>query len=141
MLVQERDLAVFEPRDWQHLAGPAPTDGELEEMVIGMVAVKHLKSNAVALLRNRMLVGAGAGQMDRVASCRIACEKAADRCEGATAASDAFFPFRDGPDVLIRHGVARIVEPGGSVRDAETVQACKDAGVTLMFTGRRHFRH
>ena len=78
-----------------------------------------------------LLVGAGAGQMDRLTSCRLAVEKAGDRARGATAGSDAFFPFRDGPDILIRAGVTAIAEPGGSKRDDETISACNEAGVTL----------
>ncbi|HCD34805.1 MAG TPA: bifunctional phosphoribosylaminoimidazolecarboxamide formyltransferase/inosine monophosphate cyclohydrolase, partial [Phycisphaerales bacterium] len=91
------------------------------------------------------LVGAGAGQMDRVESCKIAIQKAnvkdQNRSTDSVAASDAFFPFRDGPDLLIAAGVKAIVQPGGSKRDDETISACIDAGVTLLFTGRRHFRH
>ena len=109
--------------------------------VAAMIVVKHLKSNAICLVNDGMLVGAGAGQMDRLASCRIAIDKARDRAQGAIAGSDAFFPFRDGPDTLIAAGVRAIVQPGGSKRDDETIAACNDAGVTLLFTGRRHFRH
>jgi phosphoribosylaminoimidazolecarboxamide formyltransferase/IMP cyclohydrolase len=88
-----------------------------------------------------MLVGAGAGQMDRVASCHLAIEKAGDRARGAMVGSDAFFPFRDGPDLLIGAGVKGIVQPGGSKKDDDTIAVCNEAGVILMFTGQRHFRH
>jgi phosphoribosylaminoimidazolecarboxamide formyltransferase/IMP cyclohydrolase len=141
LLAHERDLSPFEPATWQHAAGPAPQPPALRQMRLAMIAAKHLKSNAVSLVRGDMLVGAGAGQMDRLTSCRLAVEKAGERARGAAAGSDAFFPFRDGPDILIRAGVTAIAEPGGSKRDEETVAACNEAGVTLMFTGTRHFRH
>ena len=97
------------------------------------------------MLFRSALAGAGAGQMDRVESCKIAVAKAnaggRDRSKGGAAASDAFFPFRDGPDILIAAGVKAIAQPGGSKRDDETIAACNDAGVSLLFTGTRHFRH
>lgn len=141
MLVQQRDLVVIEPHSWEHVAGPAPDDDLLADASVAVLAVRHLKSNAIALAKTRMLVGAGAGQMDRLASCRIAVDKAENRADGSVAASDAFFPFRDGPDHLIKAGVRAIVQPGGSRRDQETIDACGAARVTLLLTGRRHFRH
>ena len=141
LLLQDRDLETFDPASWTHAGGPAPSGGMSDQMRLAMIAVKHLKSNAISLVRDSMLVGAGAGQMDRLASCRIATEKAGARAKGAVAGSDAFFPFRDGPDQLIRAGVVGIVQPGGSKRDEETVAACNESGVTLVFTGKRHFRH
>ncbi|MBI1336835.1 MAG: bifunctional phosphoribosylaminoimidazolecarboxamide formyltransferase/IMP cyclohydrolase [Phycisphaera sp.] len=141
LLVQERDLAPFDTDAWQHAAGPCPDPETLQQLVLAMTAVKHLKSNAVCLVNDSALVGAGAGQMDRVASCNIAVSKAGDRAQGAAVGSDAFFPFRDGPDVLIKAGVKAIAHPGGSKRDEDTIAACNEAGVTLVLTGRRHFRH
>jgi len=141
LLIQDRDLAPFDTAEWTHAAGPEPDAALLQEMRLAMITAKHLKSNAVCLVRDRMLVGAGAGQMDRLASCAIAIDKAGERARGAVAGSDAFFPFRDGPDKLIAAGVKAIAQPGGSRRDEDTVAACQEAGVTLMLTGRRHFRH
>ncbi|MEX0742285.1 MAG: bifunctional phosphoribosylaminoimidazolecarboxamide formyltransferase/IMP cyclohydrolase, partial [Phycisphaeraceae bacterium] len=123
------------------VAGPEPTEADLYDVQLAMTTVKHLKSNAVCMVNDGMLVGAGAGQMDRLASCRIAIDKAGERAKGAVVGSDAFFPFRDGPDLLIAAGVRAIVQPGGSKRDDETITACQEANVTLVFTGRRHFRH
>ncbi len=144
-LVQQRDPADMSPQSWQHVAGPKPGPAMLDDLVVAWITVKHVKSNAITIARHGALVGAGAGQMDRVESCKIAVQKAGAsgerRSEGAVAASDAFFPFRDGPDVLIAAGVKAIVQPGGSKRDDETIKACNDAGVTLLLTGRRHFRH
>ena len=107
--------------------------------------MKHLKSNAVCIGRDGQLLGSGAGQMDRVASCRYAVEKSGGRVrEGAgvaVAASDAFFPFSDGPSLLIEAGVKCIVHPGGSKRDEDTLKLCNDHGVTCLLTGIRRFRH
>jgi phosphoribosylaminoimidazolecarboxamide formyltransferase/IMP cyclohydrolase len=123
LLAQQRDLAPVLPAGWRHVAGPAPDAALAREMTVAMIAAKHLKSNAVALAAEGALVGAGPGQVDRVASCRQAVAKAGERARGAVAGSDAFFPFRDGPDVLIQAGVRAIVQPGGSKRDEETIQA------------------
>ncbi len=141
LLIQDRDLAPMETAAWKHAAGPAPSAADLQQLQVAMLTAKHLKSNAVCIVRDFMLVGAGAGQMDRVASCRLAIEKAGPRAAGGYVGSDAFFPFRDGPDQLIAAGVKAIAHPGGSVRDQETIDACAQAGVTLLLTGRRHFRH
>lgn len=143
LLVQQRDLAPFDqqPTDWKHVGGPEPTQVDLQQLALAMISVKHLKSNAVCLVNDGSLVGAGAGQMDRLASTRLAIENAGGRAKGSVAASDAFFPFRDGPDLLIEAGVKAMVQPGGSKKDEDTIAACHGAGVTLVFTGRRHFRH
>jgi len=101
-----------------------------------------VKSNAILLARDGASVGIGMGQVNRVDSCRLAVERAgAERARGAVAASDAFFPFADGPGILIEAGVRAIVQPGGSMRDAETIAAAQAAGVTMYFTGARHFAH
>lgn len=145
LLAQQRDMENMSPITWQHIAGPKAADAILDDLHLAWIACKHVKSNAIVLAREGQIVGAGAGQMDRVESCKIAIEKAnirgQSRSQGAVAASDAFFPFRDGPDTLIKAGVKAIVQPGGSKRDDETIAACNEAGVTLMFTGKRHFRH
>jgi len=141
MLVQQRDLAPFDEADWEHVAGPPPDADLRREARLAMIAVKHLKSNAVCLVRDHGLVGGGMGQVDRMNACMLAVSRAGERARGAVAGSDAFFPFRDGPDRLIEAGVRAIVQPGGSKRDDETIAACNEAGVTLLFTGRRHFRH
>ncbi len=100
-----------------------------------------MKSNAILLAKDGASVGVGMGQVNRVDSCRLAVSRASDRAEGSVAASDAFFPFADGPQILIDARVTAIVEPGGSIRDEETIKACQEAGVTLYFTGTRHFFH
>ncbi|MEM7228204.1 MAG: bifunctional phosphoribosylaminoimidazolecarboxamide formyltransferase/IMP cyclohydrolase [Planctomycetota bacterium] len=144
MLLQSRDTRLPSPSDWIHAAGPAPTPALLEDAAIMWVFVKHLKSNAIAIGRDGQLLGAGTGQVDRVTACRLAIEKAGERLSpdlGAIATSDAFFPFPDGPRLLIDAGVTCIVQPGGSKRDQATVELCEERGVTCLITGIRHFRH
>jgi phosphoribosylaminoimidazolecarboxamide formyltransferase / IMP cyclohydrolase len=103
---------------------------------------KHVRSNAIVLSKGLATAGIGAGQMSRVDSVRLALEKStADSLEGAALASDAFFPFADGPQVAIDAGVTAIIQPGGSVRDHEVVEAADNAGIAMVFTSRRHFRH
>ena len=145
LLVQERDTKPIRATDLQHVAGPAPSAAAIQTALLACVVVKHLKSNAVCIAAGDRLLGAGAGQMDRVASCRIACDKATSamsQCSSIpVAASDAFFPFSDGPELLIRAGVKCIAHPGGSKRDQETIDLCEQHGVTCLITGTRHFRH
>ena len=102
---------------------------------------KHVKSNAIVLAKGGMVVGVGAGQMSRVDSVHMAVRKAGERSKGAVLASDAFFPFRDNVDEAARAGVTAIVQPGGSMRDADSIQACDEHGLAMVFTGIRHFRH
>ncbi|MCP3905623.1 MAG: bifunctional phosphoribosylaminoimidazolecarboxamide formyltransferase/IMP cyclohydrolase [Planctomycetes bacterium] len=144
ILAQQRDAKLAETDDWVHAAGPEPDDALLAEAAFAWIVVKHLTSNAVAITTGRQLVGAGAGQVDRVGACRIAVEKAGDRLPGSgtvIGASDAFFPFDDGPRVLLDAGVTCLVHTGGSKRDSETIALCEERGVTCLLTGVRHFRH
>lgn len=147
MLVQDRDLLVSSPDSWTHAAGPDPDPVLLSAAPFIELAARALASNAVAIggldepSAGRRLFGAGAGQMDRVTACRLATEKAGERARGAVAVSDAFFPFADGPALLIDAGVKLIVHPGGSKRDEETFELCNQRGVTCMTTGVRRFRH
>jgi phosphoribosylaminoimidazolecarboxamide formyltransferase/IMP cyclohydrolase len=146
LLAQEQDRAPVQPDEFRHTAGPAPTPEMLADAGMLSTVVKHLKSNAVCIGRGGALLGAGAGQMDRVASCRIAIEKAGDRLGSAdggpvVSASDAFFPFSDGPKLLIEAGVQCLIQPGGSKRDSDTFELCEEKGVTCLLTGVRHFRH
>ncbi|PID97013.1 MAG: bifunctional phosphoribosylaminoimidazolecarboxamide formyltransferase/inosine monophosphate cyclohydrolase [Actinomycetales bacterium] len=131
-----------DPSGWRLAAGPAADDATLAELAFAWRAVRAAKSNAILLARDGASVGIGMGQVNRVDSCRLAVDRAgADRARGAVAASDAFFPFADGPGILIAAGVRAIVQPGGSMRDQETIDACIAAGVTLYLTGTRHFFH
>ena len=146
MLVQTRDLVGLNEEDWKIVTKRKPTQAELADLRLAWLVCKHTKSNAITVCKDRMLIGNGAGQMSRVMSCRIATWLAQEngheeRLGGAVAASDAFFPFRDGPEILIDAGITAIIQPGGSKRDEETIQACDQRGVAMIFTGTRHFKH
>jgi phosphoribosylaminoimidazolecarboxamide formyltransferase/IMP cyclohydrolase len=118
-----------------------PTEPEWEEMLFAWKVCKHVRSNAIVLARGLATVGVGAGQMSRVDSVRLALAKARSELTGAAIASDAFFPFADGPELALQAGITAIIEPGGSVRDTDVIAAADAAGAALVFTGRRHFRH
>ena len=119
----------------------APTEAEWTALDFGWRVCKHVKSNAIVLAGESETFGVGAGQMSRVESVRIACSKAAERTKGAVLASDAFFPFPDGVELALAAGVTAIVQPGGSVKDADVIAAVDRAGAAMVFTGSRHFRH
>jgi phosphoribosylaminoimidazolecarboxamide formyltransferase/IMP cyclohydrolase len=119
----------------------SPTPEELADLRFAWTVAKHVKSNAIVLAKNGMVVGVGAGQMSRVDSVRIAVSKAGERVKGSVLASDAFFPFRDNIDEAARAGVRAVVQPGGSLRDADSVAACDEHGLAMLCTGVRHFRH
>ncbi|WP_375481019.1 bifunctional phosphoribosylaminoimidazolecarboxamide formyltransferase/IMP cyclohydrolase [uncultured Jatrophihabitans sp.] len=135
------DAPGDDPNSWTLRAGDALDDETLADLVFAWRAVRAVKSNAILLASGRATVGVGMGQVNRVDSCRLAVARAGERARGSVAASDAFFPFNDGPQVLLDAGVRAIVEPGGSIRDDETIAACAEAGVALYFTGTRHFAH
>ena len=126
---------------WTLAAGPAADDETLADLAFAWKACRAVKSNAILLANDGASVGIGMGQVNRVDSCRLAVSRAGDRAKGSVAASDAFFPFEDGPQILLDAGVRAIVQPGGSLRDQLTIEACEKAGVPLYFTGTRHFAH
>jgi phosphoribosylaminoimidazolecarboxamide formyltransferase/IMP cyclohydrolase len=130
-----------DPTTWTLATGEPASAEVLADLGFAWRACRSVKSNAILLARDGASVGIGMGQVNRVDSCRLAVERAGERVAGSVAASDAFFPFEDGPQVLIDAGVRAIVQPGGSVRDELTVKACEAAGVTMYFTGTRHFFH
>jgi phosphoribosylaminoimidazolecarboxamide formyltransferase / IMP cyclohydrolase len=140
-LVQQRDLTALNEADWKVVSKRRPTDNEMADLRIAWIAAKHVKSNAIAIAKDGMLLGSGAGQQDRVNACRIAIAKAGDRVRGAVAGSDAFFPFPDGPKLLLDAGITAIIHPGGSVRDNETIAAVDAVGAAMVTTGQRHFKH
>ena len=145
LLLQDADRfpddIVSVAKDWELVSGERPSDAEMENLIFAWKACRAVKSNAIVLAKGNATVGVGMGQVNRVDSCRLAVERAGDRAAGSVAASDAFFPFADGPQVLIDAGISAIVQPGGSVRDDEVVDAARKAGVTMFFTGERHFFH
>ena len=148
LLIQSRDAIDAraddggdDPASWTLAAGDPLSDDELADLAFAWRACRSVKSNAILLAKDGASVGVGMGQVNRVDSCRLAVERAGDRAAGSFAASDAFFPFADGPQVLLDAGVRAIVQPGGSKRDDETIAAVRAAGVTMYFTATRHFFH
>jgi phosphoribosylaminoimidazolecarboxamide formyltransferase/IMP cyclohydrolase len=141
MLVQDRDVNHEERADMQVVSERRPTEAEWQELLFAWKVCKHVRSNAIVFSRDLATIGIGAGQMSRVDSVRLAIEKARDGITGAAMASDAYFPFADGPELALAAGATAIIQPGGSVRDPEVVAAIDRAGATMVFTGRRHFRH
>jgi phosphoribosylaminoimidazolecarboxamide formyltransferase / IMP cyclohydrolase len=151
LLVQSRDNAVVEDMTLKVVTRRAPTDAELRDLKFAFRVAKHVKSNTIVYARDLATVGIGAGQMSRVDSARIAARKAQDAAaqaklpesltRGSVVASDAFFPFADGLLVAIEAGATAVIQPGGSVRDDEVIRAADDAGIAMVFTGVRHFKH
>jgi phosphoribosylaminoimidazolecarboxamide formyltransferase/IMP cyclohydrolase len=140
-LVQQRDLLGIDDANWKTVSERKPTDKELADLKFAWLVCKHVKSNAIAIARDGMLVGAGAGQMDRVSSARLAIEKAGSRVRPSVAASDAFFPFPDGPQLLLDAGVTAIIQPGGAMKDQDSIDAVNRCNAAMIFTGQRHFKH
>jgi phosphoribosylaminoimidazolecarboxamide formyltransferase / IMP cyclohydrolase len=140
-LVQQRDLTGLNETDWKVVSKRHPTDREMADLRLAWLACKHVKSNAITIASGGAVVGIGGGQVDRVNAARVAIQKAGERAKGAVAASDAFFPFPDGPELLLNAGVTMIIHPGGSVKDQETLDLVDGRGAALVLTGQRHFRH
>jgi phosphoribosylaminoimidazolecarboxamide formyltransferase / IMP cyclohydrolase len=141
LLVQARDHGADNPKSWQVVTAKKPTAEQWEALWFAWVVCKHVKSNAIVLAHGTQVVGVGAGQMSRVESVKIAIGKAGERSKGSVLASDAFFPFPDNVELAAAAGVSAIVQPGGSVKDADSIAACDAHGIAMLFTGVRHFRH
>ena len=139
--VQSPDELLVAPGDWRCGTAVAPTPEQLLDLMVAWRVCARTTSNAIVLANQGVAVGVGAGQQSRVVSAQIAVAKAGERARGAAAASDAFFPFADGLEALVAAGVRAVVEPGGSVRDDEVIAAANQAGIALLLTGERHFRH
>jgi phosphoribosylaminoimidazolecarboxamide formyltransferase/IMP cyclohydrolase len=139
--VDHVDAPGDDPATWTLAAGPAADAATLADLAFAWTACRAVKSNAILLAHDGAAVGIGMGQVNRVDSCRLAVARAGDRAKASVAASDAFFPFEDGPQILLDAGVRAIVQPGGSVRDELTIELCEKAGVSLFLTGTRHFAH
>jgi phosphoribosylaminoimidazolecarboxamide formyltransferase/IMP cyclohydrolase len=141
-LVQEADsFKNFSDQNWKLVSGTKPDAQTRSDLEFAWRAVRSVKSNAILLAQEGASVGIGMGQVNRLDSCELAVSRAASRVKGSVAASDAFFPFADGLEVLIRAGVKAVVQPGGSVKDEDVIRAAQDAGITMYFTGERHFFH
>ncbi|EPN33537.1 bifunctional phosphoribosylaminoimidazolecarboxamide formyltransferase/IMP cyclohydrolase, partial [Pseudomonas syringae pv. actinidiae ICMP 19096] len=144
LLVQSRDIGMITSADLKVVTQRAPTEHEMHDLIFAWKVAKYVKSNAIVYARNRQTIGVGAGQMSRVNSARIAAIKAEHaglQVQGAVMASDAFFPFRDGIDNAAKVGISAVIQPGGSMRDNEVIAAADEAGIAMVFTGMRHFRH
>ncbi|HVX06518.1 bifunctional phosphoribosylaminoimidazolecarboxamide formyltransferase/IMP cyclohydrolase [Humibacter sp.] len=141
MLLQDADKHFAKASEWTLVAGEPADADTLADLEFAWTACRAVKSNAILLASGQASVGVGMGQVNRVDSCDLAVKRAGDRAAGSVAASDAYFPFPDGPEILIRAGVKAIVQPGGSIRDQLTIDAASAAGVTMYFTGERHFFH
>jgi phosphoribosylaminoimidazolecarboxamide formyltransferase / IMP cyclohydrolase len=140
-LVQEWDRTGFDRAASSVVTRRAPSDSEWEQLGLAWIAVKHVKSNAIVLFKEGSAVGVGAGQMSRVEAVQIAVRRASERARGSVMASDAFFPFPDGLEEGIRAGVTAVIQPGGSLKDADVIAAADEAGIAMVVTGRRHFKH
>ena len=141
VLVQDVDVVAEDPATFTVPTKRKPTEAEMDDLLFAWKVVKGVKSNAILVAKDHAGIGMGPGQPNRVDSCEIACKRAGEACKGAVAASDAFFPFRDNIDVLASYGITAIIQPGGSIRDEESIAACDELGIAMVFTGHRHFRH
>jgi phosphoribosylaminoimidazolecarboxamide formyltransferase/IMP cyclohydrolase len=141
LLVQQPDVVAVDRSAWRVVTKVAPTESEWADLVLAWRVCAAVSSNAIVLVKDGQAVGIGAGQQNRVDSARIAAERAAGRAVGGACASDAYFPFRDGLDTAVAAGATAIVQPGGSIRDSEVIDAADEHGVAMVFTGERHFRH
>jgi phosphoribosylaminoimidazolecarboxamide formyltransferase/IMP cyclohydrolase len=144
LLLQGRDLGRITESDLKVVTKRAPTEQEMRDLLFAWKVAKFVKSNAIVYCKDNMTIGVGAGQMSRVYSAKVAGIKAADenlQVAGSVLASDAFFPFRDGLDAAAEAGITAVIEPGGSMRDAEVIAAADEHNIAMVFTGMRHFRH
>ena len=144
ILIQDDDKKIVQKEDLKCVTKIQPTDQQLDDLLFAWRVAKYVKSNAIVYVKNKQTMGIGAGQMSRVISAEIANLKAKEESLEVTdsvMASDAFFPFRDGIDKAAEAGISAIIQPGGSIRDEEVINAANEHGITMVFTGMRHFRH
>lgn len=141
LLVQELDTELYDDADLKVVTEKAPTKEQLEELRFAMKAVKHTKSNGIVLAKGGATTGVGPGQTNRITALELAIKYAGDKAAGSVMASDAFFPFSDCVEAAAKAGITAIIQPGGSVRDQESIEACNKYGIPMVFTGKRHFKH
>lgn len=141
LLLQQFDRELLDPEALKVVSEKQPSQDQLDEMIFAMAIVKHVKSNAIVVTKDKQLIGVGAGQMNRVGSANIAFTQAGEKAKGAVMASDAFIPFRDTIDSAAGTGIAAIIQPGGSMRDDDAIAACNEHQLSMVFTGMRHFKH
>ena len=141
LLVQDMDTHQVKAEDLKCVTNRKPTAEEIEQLLFGWKVVKHVKSNAIVLVKDNMTIGVGAGQMNRVGAAKIAIEQAGEKAKGSIMASDAFFPMPDTVEEAAKAGVTAIIQPGGSIRDQDSIDACNKYGIAMVTTGVRHFKH
>jgi len=141
LLVQEADLKELMDDGLDVVTVVKPDSEDVEQLLFGMCVVKHVKSNAIAVVKDGMTIGIGAGQMNRVGAAKIALEQAGELAKGAYLASDAFFPMSDTVELVAEYGIKAIIQPGGSIKDKDSVKACDELGIAMVMTGFRHFKH
>ena len=141
LLVQDADVHQLDASALKVVTERAPSSAEIDDLLFAWKCVKHLKSNAISIAKSGSMIGAGAGQMNRVTSVELALRQAGENAKGAVLASDAFFPFDDGPASAAKAGVTAIIQPGGSNRDGDSIALCNREGIAMVFTGVRHFKH
>jgi len=140
-LLQTRDIKIEDINDFEVVTQKSPSNEEMSDLLFSWKVVKHVKSNAIVYVNNKTTIGIGAGQMSRIDSANIGVQKAVNGCKGAVMASDAFFPFRDSVDSAAKAGISAIIQPGGSIRDQEVIDACNEHDIAMVFTNVRHFKH
>ncbi|MNW56560.1 Bifunctional purine biosynthesis protein PurH [compost metagenome] len=141
MIVQQSDVHSIEASELNVVTDRAPSEEELKQLLFGWKVVKHVKSNAIVLAANDMTVGVGAGQMNRVGAAKIAIEQAGEQAKGSILASDAFFPMGDTLELAAKAGITAVIQPGGSIKDEESIKVANEYGIAMVFTGVRHFKH
>lgn len=140
-LLQDSDERVISEADLTFVSDATVSQAQLNDLLFAFSMVKHVKSNAIVIAKNGQTIGVGAGQMSRVEAVELALKKAGADAKGAVMASDAFFPFKDSVELAAKHGIAAIIQPGGSKRDQESVDTCNQFNIAMAFTGVRHFKH
>ncbi len=141
LLIQDLDEPIIDKKEWKNVTKLIPTEREMNDLSFAWKIVKHIRSNAIAVASNEQSLGIGAGQMNRIGSAKLALEAAGESSRGAVLASDGFFPFDDTVKMAGDYGITAIIQPGGSIRDKDSIQACNELGIKMVLTGRRHFLH
>ena len=141
ILVQDTDTSTIQLNDLKIVTDKKPSTSELNTMLFGWKVLKHVKSNGIIIVRDNATIGIGAGQVSRIDAVDIAVKKSGKNLKGSVLCSDAFFPFRDSIDKIAGKGIAAVIQPGGSMRDAEVIGACNEHGIAMVFTARRCFKH
>ena len=141
ILIQEEDIKDFDSKDLRVVTDRKPTEVEMKNLMFGWKAVKHVKSNAIVIAKNNMTLGIGGGQVNRIWPTQMSLERAGEAAKGAILASDAFFPFNDVVQAAAKAGITAIIQPGGSLKDQDSIDECNKHGIAMVFTGMRHFKH